>query len=140
VRNLITTIESDPDYVKKGFDTILASLKESEKKLDNDAILAYSVGTSKKVVLPLFFVLGNPSGRVSQNLPDYLQNNSLAALSPDNSFTAREMLPPIPEFSTGALGLGHINIIADRDGTVRSEPLFINLKKNYSLPLPCSSL
>jgi serine/threonine-protein kinase len=129
VRNLIKSIESDPDHIKKGLDTILASLKESEKKLDNDAILASSIGASKKVVLPLFFVLGNPSGRVSQNMPDYLQNNSLAALSPDNSFTAREMLPPIPEFSTGALGLGHINIIADLDGTVRSEPLFINFEE-----------
>ena len=38
---------------------------------------------------------------------------------------AREIIPPIPDFATKALALGHINVIADTDGTVRSEPLMI---------------
>jgi eukaryotic-like serine/threonine-protein kinase len=129
VRNLIKNIESNPDYAKKGFEVVLASLKESEKKLDNDAILANSITAGKNVVLPLFFVPGNPTGRTAANMPDYLQKNSLSPTGMDGSVTAREIIPPIAEFATGSLGLGHINIIADRDGTVRSEPLFINFEE-----------
>lgn len=128
VRNLIKDIETNPNYAQKGFDTVLAALKESEKRLDNDTILANSITAGKNIVLPLFFVPGNPTGRTTSNLPDYLKNNSLPATGME-SITAREIVPPISEFATGALGLGHINIIADRDGTVRSEPLFINFEE-----------
>jgi serine/threonine-protein kinase len=129
VRNLIKNIESNPDYAQKGSAIVLTALKESEKRLDNDAILANSIAAGKNVVLPLFFVPGNPTGRVASNLPDYLQNNSLAPVGADSSITAREIVPPIAEFATGSLGLGHINIFTDRDGTVRSEPLFINFEE-----------
>lgn len=128
IRNLIRNMESNPGYAKKGFDFITASLKESEKKLDNDAILANSIAAGKNVILPLFFVPGNPTGRLASGQPDYIQNNSIPAWI-DSGITAREMIPPIAEFATGSVGLGHINIIADRDGTVRSEPLFINFEE-----------
>lgn len=128
VRNLITNMESNPDYAKKDFGIVLTSLKEAEKRLDNDTILANSLVASKHVVLPLFFVPGNPTGRISSGIPAYLQNNSIAPAGMDNSITAREIVPPIPEFASVSQGLGHINIIADRDGTVRSEPLFINFE------------
>jgi len=36
---------------------------------------------SKKVILPLFFALGNPVGG-GMEVPDYLKLNSLAASSP----------------------------------------------------------
>ena len=128
VRNLITSIETDPAYAK-GSDAVLAALKESEKKLDNDTILANAIAAGKNVVLPLFFVPGSPTGRTAADLPDYLRANSLSPTGADESFTARAIVPPIPEFAAGALGLGHINIFTDRDGTVRSEPLFINFEE-----------
>jgi serine/threonine-protein kinase len=62
----------------------------------------------------------------SNSLPDYLRRNSLFFRDPLNLLTARELIPPLPDFSTGALALGHINLLADRDGIVRSEPLFID--------------
>ncbi len=129
VRNLIKDIESNPNYMNKGFDVVLAPLKESEKRLDNDTILANSITAGKNVVLPLFFVPGSPSGRTGSNLPDYLQKNSLPSTGLDDSITAREIVPPIAEFAANAMGLGHINIVADRDGTVRSEPLFVNYEE-----------
>ena len=129
VRNLINSIENNTDKAKKSSDVFLASLKESEKRLDNDAILAHSIAASKNVVLPLFFVPGNPTGRTAAELPAYLQNNSIPQAGMDSGITAREIVPPIAEFATAALGLGHINIIAGRDGTVRSEPLFINFEE-----------
>jgi eukaryotic-like serine/threonine-protein kinase len=118
-----------PTPRKPGMEGILASLKESEKRLDNDAILAGSIAAGKNVVLPLFFVPGNPTGRTAANLPEYLKKNSIPAEGGDESITAREIVPPIPEFAANAMGLGHINIIADRDGTVRSEPLLINFEE-----------
>jgi CHASE2 domain-containing sensor protein len=130
VRNIIKTIEDNPQYSKKNMSIIiiLSKLKDAESRLDNDSILANSIATSKNVVLPLFFILGNPTGRVSTDLPVYIKNNSLPKMSIDNSVTAREISPPIAAFATESLGLGHINIIADNDGTVRSEPLFINFE------------
>ncbi len=124
IRNLMKSIEGNPAY-----EYILTSLKESEKRLDNDAILANSIAVNKNVVLPLFFVPGAPTGRVASNLPDYLLNNSVTPLGMDNSITASQLIPPIAEFSAISHGLGHINIIPDRDGTVRSEPLFINFEE-----------
>ncbi len=128
VRNILKNIESDPEYVNKGLGTVWTSLKESEKKLDNDAILAGTIINSRNVVLPLFFVLGTPTGRTASALPDYITNNSIPAAGSESYF-AREMLPPIPEFAGAALAMGHINIVADHDGTVRSEPLFINFEE-----------
>lgn len=128
IRNLIKYTETNPDYAKKGFDVIAASLKESERRLDNDTILANSIAAGKNVVLPLFFVPGNPTGRVAVGLPDYLRNSSVPAWI-DGGIPAREMVSPLPEFAAGSQGLGHVNIIADHDGTVRSEPLFINFEE-----------
>ena len=129
VRNLINNMESNPDYAQKGFDSVLTLLKETEKKLNNDGILANSIAAGKNVVLPLFFIPGKPTGRIAVSLPDYLQKNSISHAGIDYSITAREMAPPVPEFAAASQGLGHITVIADSDGAVRSEPLFINFEE-----------
>jgi CHASE2 domain-containing sensor protein/tRNA A-37 threonylcarbamoyl transferase component Bud32 len=129
IRKLITTIESSPDSAKKGLANVLAALKESEQRLDNDTILANSLAAGKNVILPLFFVPGAPSGRVASNWPDYLNHNSIAPTGAVSGLTAREMIPPIDEFASVSLGLGHINLRTDSDGTVRSESLFYNYEE-----------
>ncbi|MEN6331752.1 MAG: CHASE2 domain-containing protein [Smithella sp.] len=129
VRNLINNMESNPGYAQKGFSSVLTLLKETEKKLDNDAILANSIAAGKNVVLPLFFIPGKPTGRIAVSLPDYLQKNSISHTGIDYSITAREMAPPVPEFAAVSQGLGHVTVVADSDGTVRSEPLFINFEE-----------
>jgi CHASE2 domain-containing sensor protein/tRNA A-37 threonylcarbamoyl transferase component Bud32 len=126
VRELVRNIENDPGLLKnKLVEEIHASLKESEKKLDNDAILSSAIGESKKVVLPLVFILGSSMGAQDSEVPEYLKQNSTPALYRDGGISARDIIPPIPDFATKALALGHINVIADADGTVRSEPLMI---------------
>jgi eukaryotic-like serine/threonine-protein kinase len=93
---------------------------------------------SKKVILPLFFAMGNPvsGGAV---IPDYLKLNSMEVTGQSKALTAREIIPPIPDFSKNALALGHINVLTDSDGTVRSEPLLISyenrLYPSYALQL-----
>ena len=78
VRELVRNIENDPGLLKnKLVGEIHASLKESEKKLDNDAILSSSIGESKKVVLPLVFILGSSMKAEGTDVPEYLKQNSL---------------------------------------------------------------
>ena len=122
IRNVIHSIESASQFASGG---LINELKDAEKRLDNDGMLASAIVTSKKVVLPLYFVLGKSNVMAPPVLPEYLQNNSLGSVILEGSITAREIVPPITEFSAGSLALGHINIVADADGTVRSEPLLI---------------
>jgi CHASE2 domain-containing sensor protein/predicted Ser/Thr protein kinase len=136
VRNVIHSIETASQFASGG---LINELKDAEKRLDNDGMLAASIANSKKVVLPLHFILGKSTGRASPALPDYLLNSTLGPVMFEGSITARDMVPPIAEFATGSPGLGHINIAADSDGTVRSEPLFINYEErtypSFSLQL-----
>ncbi len=121
--------QSKPSSPRQGLEDVLTALAESEKRLDNDTILANAIAAGKNVVLPLFFVPGPPTGRTAANLPSDLLRNALSSSGEDDSITARAIVPPIPEFSAGALGLGHINIFPDQDGTVRSEALFVNFEE-----------
>ena len=128
VANIIKTIENNPQYSRKNISTIilLSALKDAERRLDNDAILARSITTSKRVVLPLLFDLDDkekPSP--STSYPDYLAANSVFLCPFDKSIRAAAVTVPIDPFARDALRLGHINIFPDRDGVVRSENLFI---------------
>jgi CHASE2 domain-containing sensor protein/tRNA A-37 threonylcarbamoyl transferase component Bud32 len=126
VRGIIKGMEDDSRLQKNIQDNpVYTALKESEKRLDNDAILAASLEASKNVILPLYFTLGKVAGG-GANVPDYLKLNSLAPSVREEAVTAREIIPPIPVFAQSALALGHINALTDSDGTVRSEPLLIN--------------
>jgi len=122
IRDIIKNVESNPALMKS---SIYSSLKEAEKKLDNDASLSSMIEESKKVVLPLVFILGNPISSSGADLPDYLKQNSASLSIREGGILAREIIPPIPDFASKAMALGHINVIADADGTVRSEPLLI---------------
>jgi CHASE2 domain-containing sensor protein/tRNA A-37 threonylcarbamoyl transferase component Bud32 len=139
IRNIISSVEENPPLKKNiEADALYSALKESEKRLDGDALLAASLAESRKVVLPFYFVLGKVAGGAT-NVPPYLKLNSLAQSGPLQTLTARELIPPIPLFAGDALALGHINTHPDSDGTVRSEPLLINyesrLYPSYALQL-----
>ena len=139
VRGIIKGMEADPRLQKNIQDNpVYTALKESEKRLDNDAILAASLEASKNVILPLYFTLGKVAGG-GANVPDYLKLNSVAPSVREEALTAREIIPPIPVFAQHALALGHINSLTDSDGTVRSEALLINyegrLYPSYALQL-----
>jgi CHASE2 domain-containing sensor protein/tRNA A-37 threonylcarbamoyl transferase component Bud32 len=126
IRNIIKNIDESPLAQKiRSTDGVYEALKEAEKRLDNDAVLATAITSSQKVVLPFFVSFGEPVLMDSNSLPDYLLRNSLVFQNPLNLLTARELIPPMPDFSEGALALGHINLLPDRDGIVRSEPLLV---------------
>ncbi|MGZ3578320.1 MAG: CHASE2 domain-containing protein, partial [Syntrophales bacterium] len=126
VRDILKNIEGDAGVLKnKQVNNIYTTLKETEKKLDNDAILGAAIGESKKVILPLVFILGNTIDSKESEIPDYLKQNSVPVASQEGSMAARQIVPPIADFAMKALALGHINVVPDSDGTVRSEPLVV---------------
>jgi len=133
IRNILTSLESRG--VQGG--EIYKPLKEAEVRLDNDALLAASITRSQRVVLPFYLVLGRSLG-TGVALPDYLKRNSVHLRSTPDSLTAREINPPLAEFAAPALALGHIKVVADKDGAVRSEPLRSTTRIAAFLPLPCN--
>jgi eukaryotic-like serine/threonine-protein kinase len=133
VRGILKEFESGASRAGQ----LYSLLKEAENRLDNDARLAASLEESKRVVLPLYFQLGNAFGGERKDMPEFLKRNSVSIPGLASGLTATEIIPPIPEFAEKALALGHLNIVTDRDGAVRSQPLLINFENRFfpSLPL-----
>ncbi len=131
VRKIISTIETDYDLNKSDvLRRIHASLKTSEKILDNDAILSASIMSSGNVILPLYFVLGNPFLEEA-GIPAYLKRNSVALPEVPQTITAQEIVPPVKDLAEYSRALGHINAVTDIDGTLRSEPLLISYQNRF---------
>ncbi len=100
-------------------------LSEAEK---NDPFLARVIGEQGNVLLPLVFEFD----RESKNPPDDLilpaafqRVENRAAFSRFQPIMAKNILSPLPILLREAMGLGHINMFPDRDGTVRWEALAI---------------
>jgi len=119
-------------------------LTEAGNRLNHDAILIAAVRSASNVVLPLRFTLGPPGDGSSDKLSDWLILNSieLNAIPPaENDFSANSnrlrgmfnnhrlhasrVTQPYLDLSKKAGALGHINLIGDKDGTVRNIPLLI---------------
>jgi len=108
---------------------IHAQLLQAEKQLDNDVFLAENIAKAKNVILPLYFTPGErPDAAVTLSGP--LKLNARPA-PPEISFAnAVEQTVPIQAFMDGAMGLGHINLFADVDGTLRRDALFVRQDGN----------
>ncbi|HET6459593.1 MAG TPA: CHASE2 domain-containing protein [Syntrophales bacterium] len=127
VRDILKNIQNDTRLLHNvQVNSIYTSLKETENRLDNDAILGTSIGESKKVILPLVFIMGNSNVGKESEVPDYLKRNSVPVATHEGSMAARQIVPPIPDFAMKAMALGHVNVVPDGDGTVRSEPLVVS--------------
>ncbi|MHB8455115.1 MAG: CHASE2 domain-containing serine/threonine-protein kinase [Acidiferrobacterales bacterium] len=111
-------------------------LQEAQKNLDTDSELAQDLSQTKGVVLPMIFQLGTPVGRPDAALPAYITGNRLnRIIAPANEFTTPPsgvaVTTPLAQFAQYAAGIGHLNLIADRDGAVRTEPLVIEYYGAY---------
>ena len=128
IRNVIKGIEGD-DRLQKTLEggKFLESLKKAESNLDSDMPLAAAIGESNRVVLPISFEhISTAMGSAGANIPDFLKFNSISLPNLWYQMSGKDIIAPIPDFATRASALGHINVIPDRDGTVRSEPILIN--------------
>ena len=129
IRALKKEVEALPKYqANVHLSGIYNLLGEAEQRLDSDTKLTASIYAAKNVVLPLYFTISNQmSSPDPGQLGEHLKKNSREA--PYGSYiNAAEAEAPIQDFLSGSLALGHMNLIADEDGTIRREPLFINYK------------
>ncbi|MEI6704333.1 MAG: CHASE2 domain-containing protein [Deltaproteobacteria bacterium] len=105
---------------------LYSQILETEKRLDNDGQLAAAITGATNVILPLFFTIGDQSAAADSKTPQFMLKSSREAASPVGSLQGKEVTPPIPIFSDAAQSLGHVNVMADDDGTVRRESLLIH--------------
>ena len=97
--------------------------------MDNDMRLVNAVAASGKVVMPLFFEIGEPLGRPDAPLPPYVARMSVNAIDQGGGgslLLAKSIFFPFEELAEKTAGLGHLNISKDSDGNVRSEPLVVD--------------
>lgn len=129
IRALKKEVEALPKYQANAhLSGIYNLLGEAEQRLDSDTKLTASIDAAKNVVLPLSFTISNQmSSPDPEQLGEHLKKNSKEAAY-GSYINAAEAEAPIQEFVSGSLALGHMNLIADEDGTIRREPLFIKYK------------
>jgi len=111
-------------------------LRQAEQELNTDQRLAAAVPAAGNVLLPMYFTLGQPVGNPDAPLPDFVQRNHLArvfargqTVEQPPSTTAVGF--PLADFGAQADGIGHLNLIPDSDGEVRSDALVMEYYKDY---------
>lgn len=111
-------------------------IAEAEQALDTDAKLAASMAKAGNVLVPSYFVLGEPQGKADRPLSaaalrNAIDDQQLFALP---SVSAQQ---PIESIGNAASGIGHLNITNDVDGAVRRDPLLVNY---YGKAVPSMAL
>jgi len=131
--------------LSQDIETLKARLFDAEQTLNTDAKLAESVAKAGNVVLSMIFNPGEVLGRPDEELPDYVLRNSITQIRDRVSAQSQGLfpiqtngaLPPIPEIGSPASAIGHLNVILDIDGGIRSEPLVL---QHYDRFYPSLSL
>ncbi|MDP2368717.1 CHASE2 domain-containing serine/threonine-protein kinase [Rhodoferax sp.] len=115
---------------------LLRVITEAETALDTDAMLARSMKSAGNVLIPSFFVLGEPAGNADNALPGFALRSAFDE-SKGYSVPATRAQQPIDVIGAAAAGVGHLNPWPDGDGAVRSEALLVNY---YGKAVPSLSL
>lgn len=120
------------------FDVFFA---ESENVASDD-LFQQAIMQSGRVVLPVVFDFTETgykeSGFTDKKL-DFMTPSAFSVLrntgEPLSPFQARMVLPPLLRFAAFAKNLAHINMVPDRDGTLRWESLAIEYQGDYYPPI-----
>lgn len=119
--------------LNQDLDTLKARLFEAEQALDTDSKLADSLAQAKNVILAMLFIPGKPHGNPDQQLPPYVLNNALSTIHDRVQAQSQglfpvatvDAIPPIEKLGSRASAIGHLNVIPDVDGGIRSEALVL---------------
>src|SRR6266704_2846208 len=128
---------TDPNKPPRGPSSELAqigtTLREAESALKPDSKLAESFEKAGNVPLPIAVAWGEPRGKPDRPLPEFVVKNALPKVSTgeDLPLLTRALQYPIESLGKEAVGLGHLNLWKDIDGTVRSEPLVVAYFDHY---------
>jgi serine/threonine-protein kinase len=117
----------------RDIDSLKARLIEAEQALDTDSKLSAAIAEAGNVVLAMPFIIGEPRGRPDQPLPDYVLANAIPNIYDRIGAQSQglfpvptiDAIPPIETVGKPALAIGHLNLIPDIDGAIRSEALVL---------------
>ena len=112
-------------------------LDELARQADHDRQLAEAIKESGRVVLPIVFEIGpdrtgplpEPAGTSFPSALTSFRHYDQRGLYPPP--TARRATPPIPALVPAAQTLGHVTMLADRDGTTRWEAVVFEDRGHY---------
>jgi serine/threonine-protein kinase len=120
LENLLPTITKNRDVITK----ITNEITLAQARLDNDTKLSKAIEDSKNIVLPMYFAIGPALGEEAVELSSQTITQVEGADKNAGMMTITEgHAPSVPLdiFSNFATGIGHVNLIPDRDGIVRGE-------------------
>jgi eukaryotic-like serine/threonine-protein kinase len=120
----------------QGNEALHQVIAEAEQTLDSDAKLAASIRKAGNVLLPSFYLLGEPQGKADQPLPAYVARSAIDETGGFSEPAIRGQFP-MEAIGSAAAGIGHLNQYPDVDGAVRDEPLLVNY---YGKAVPSMAL
>jgi len=101
-------------------------LKEAQDDFNTDAKLAASMQRAGNVILPVLFTLEVPRGRQDKPLPPYIRKNAVANEGASPTPSSALAISELESLGNAAAGLGHLNVVPDVDGAIRSEALAVS--------------
>ena len=114
-------------------------LSQSIKDLDNDAKLHKAMKEAGNVVLPIYF--DTLSAGRDKEASQYIARHAFKKIQGQNDEGAVASLlwmskvqPLLPSFAEAAAGIGHNNLVADPDGTVRAQVHVLGYLKDTYFP------
>lgn len=128
--------------IKGAYAAFEKSLRKAEAQADSDALLVASLGTAARIIFPIRFSMDGPSDEdpyvfdllEQHKAPLEIQRDPLTDLkalkNPLHAHlnpvpAARSVSYPFDELASKSKTLGHINLIPDRGGILRSDALLI---------------
>ena len=114
-------------------------LSQSVKDLDNDAKLYKAMREAGNVVLPVYF--DTLSAGKDKDASQYIARHAFKKIQgQDDEWAVASLLwmskvkPLLPSFAEAAAGIGHNNLFADPDGTVRAQIHVLGYLKDTYFP------
>lgn len=118
---------------------VVESLRQVMTDLDGDSKLISAIEDSANVIVGLPFEFGEPRGRPSRRLPEFVRNSSVTKPATENAapVSVKSVVVPWPAFGSAVAAIGHQVANVENDGIVRQEPLVVDYYEDY---IPSMSL
>lgn len=118
-----------------GNETLSGLIDDARENMDRDGVLAQSIEQAGNVIMGMQFDLGAPIGKPDEDLPEFVQKNSLkniaGQLSDGRPFPSLSATPPIDVIGEKAAGIGHLSFSIDTDGGIRTDILVVDYFDQY---------
>ena len=140
----INAVDQEPSldpFTKRTADdaaNLLFTLYEAEDALNADLQLSQAMASAGNVVSQIWLGYGDPY-RAPDELPTYIQSATLSTVTDRVSAQEYGLMPiemqqaayPLQSYAEAAQRLGHLTILPDVDGKIRSEQLAISYNGQY---------